>query len=78
MHEKMHAQNQSQCARLIENQLETIIFVLCYLNRACSFHFYCNSIKNFCIGAFAGLMLFECLKSPYILKNNSHISDAFV
>ena len=36
---KMGAQNQSQCARLIEKQLEIVIFVLCYLNSACSFHF---------------------------------------
>ena len=73
---KTGAQNQSQCARLIEKQLETIIFVLCYLNRTCSFRFYCNSIKKFCNGAFAVLMLFECLKFPYISKNNSHTSDA--
>ena len=28
---------------------ETIIFVLCYLNRACRFHFYCNSINIFAL-----------------------------
>ena len=62
---KTDAQNQSQCVRLIKKQLETIVFVLCYLNRACRFHFYCNSIKNFCNGAFAVLMLFEYLKFLY-------------
>ena len=56
------AQNQSQCASLIEKKLETIIVVLFYLHRACSFHFYCNSIKNLCNETFAVLMLFECLK----------------
>ena len=44
---KTGAQNQSQSARLIEKQLETIIIVLCYLNSAFSFHFCFNSIKNF-------------------------------
>ena len=43
-------------------KLETIIFVLCDLHRACSFHFYCNSIRNFSNETFAVLMLFECLK----------------
>ena len=47
------AQNHIQCARLIEKQLEPTIFVLCYLNRTCSFHFYCNFIKYFCNEAFA-------------------------
>ena len=50
---KTGAQNQTQCPRLIEKQLETTIFVLYYLDRACSFHFYCNFIKSFCIEAFA-------------------------
>ena len=36
---KNGAQNQSQCACLIEKQLETVIFVLYSLNSACSFHF---------------------------------------
>ena len=36
---KQGAQNQSRCARLIEKQLETIIFILCYLNSASSLHF---------------------------------------
>ena len=49
---KNGTQNQSQCARLIDKQLETTIFVLCYLNRACSFPFYCNSIKSFYNEAF--------------------------
>ena len=52
--------NQSQCACLIEKKLKTIIFILCYLNRACSFHFYCNSINKFCIETFGVLILFEC------------------
>ena len=43
---KGERKNQSQCARLIDKQLETIIFVPCYLDRASSFHFYCNSISN--------------------------------
>ena len=43
-------------------QLETTIFVLYYLNRAYSFHFYYNFIKSFCNEAFAMWMLFECLK----------------
>ena len=50
------------CTRLIEKQLDTIRFVVCYLNRTCSFHFYCNSIESFCIEAFVDWMLFECLK----------------
>ena len=59
---KTGAQNQSQHARLIGKKLETVIFVLCYLNRACSFHFQCNFIKNFYNEAFAMLILFECLE----------------
>ena len=47
------AQNQTYCRRQIEKQLETTIFVLCYLNRASSFHFYCYFIKMFCNNAFA-------------------------
>ena len=54
---KKGAQSQIQCAHLIEKQLETIIFVLCSLNRADSFHFYCNSIKIFCNGPFAVLVV---------------------
>ena len=38
---------------LMKKQLETFIFVLCYLNNACSLNFYCNSIKSFCNEAFA-------------------------
>ena len=45
---KTGAQNQTQCRPLIEKQLETTTFVLCYLNRTCSLHFYCNFIKSFC------------------------------
>ena len=41
------AQNQTQCAHLIEKQLEITIFVLYYLNRDCSFHFYCKFHQNF-------------------------------
>ena len=59
-HDFSGAQNESQLARLIEKQLETIIFVLCYLNRTCSFHLCCNSIKHFWNWTFA--VLFECLK----------------
>ena len=36
---KTDAQNQSQCACLIEKDLEMFIFVLCYLNKTCSLHF---------------------------------------
>ena len=72
-------QNQSQCACLIEKQLETIIFDLCCLNRAGSFHFYCNYIKIVCNRAFAVLMLFECLKFPksqrIILILQMHLSE---
>ena len=50
---KIGAQNQSQCACLVEKQLEAFIFILCYLNRACGFCFYRNSIKSFCNKAFA-------------------------
>ena len=45
---KKGSQNQTQCARLIDKQLETSIFVLYYLDEACNFHFYCNFIKSFC------------------------------
>ena len=37
---KTGAQNQTQCARLIKKNLETFIFVFCYLNRTCCFYFY--------------------------------------
>ena len=40
-------------ARLIKKQLETLIFLICYLNRTDSFHFYCNLTKSFCNEAFA-------------------------
>ena len=59
---KTGAQNQIQCARLIEKQLKTTIFGVYYLNSACSFHFYCNFIKNFCNEALTVRMLFEFLK----------------
>ena len=36
----------------IETQLETLLFVLNYLNRTCSFHFKCVSMKIFCNEAF--------------------------
>ena len=45
---KKRRQNQTQCGRLIEKQLEITNFVLCYLNCACRYHFYCNFIKSFC------------------------------
>ena len=54
---KRARKNKVQCGRLIEKQLETIIFVLCDLNKACSFHFCCNSIKIFCNGGFAVLFV---------------------
>ena len=58
---KMSAQNQS--VRTIEIQLETLIFVLYYLNNACSFHFKCASIKKFfCNETFVVGMLLQCLK----------------
>ena len=38
---KTGAQNQSQCARLIEKHLEMFIFVFCYLDSCYCFHFYC-------------------------------------
>ena len=75
---KLGAQNQSQWAHLIEKKPETTIFVLCYINSACSFHFCCISIKNVCNKAFAVLMLFNCLTFPYVSENNSHTSDASV
>ena len=50
---KTGTQNQTQCGRLFEKQLETKIFVLYYLNRACRFKFYYNFIKSFCNEAFA-------------------------
>ena len=48
--QKKGEKNQSRCVRLFEKQLETIIFVL---NKACGYHFYCNSVKSFCNKAFA-------------------------
>ena len=42
--QKMGAQNQR--ARLIEAQLETLLFVLYYLNSTYSFHFLCASTKS--------------------------------
>ena len=36
--------------------------LLCYINRACSFNFWYNSIRSFYNEAFAVWMLFECLK----------------
>ena len=48
--EKMGGQNQS--VRPIETRLETLFFVPYHLNRTCSFHFKCVSIKSFCIEAF--------------------------
>ena len=59
---KAGAQNQSNCASLIEKQMETFIFALCYLNRISSFHFHCSPIKCFCNETFAMSILFECLK----------------
>lgn len=50
---KTGARKQTQCANLIAKQLETVIFVLCYLNRGWSFHFYGSFIKRFCNEAFA-------------------------
>ena len=49
---KTGVQNQSQSARLIENHLEKFIFVLCYLNSSCCFHFYYILPNVFCNGAF--------------------------
>ena len=43
---KAERKNESQCARLIEKQLETTIFINYYLNRASSFHVDCNSISK--------------------------------
>ena len=67
----------NQYARLIEKQLESINFVICYINRACSFHFCCNSIKSSWYETGAMGMLFRCLEWD-VSKNNSHTSDACV
>ena len=67
---KAGVQNQSQSACLIKKQLETFIFVLCYLNRIYSFPFYCKSIKGICNEAPAVCMLFECL-------NKMHLKESF-
>ena len=48
--QKMVGKNQNVC--LIKRQLETLLFVLFYLNRTCSFHFKCFSIKSLCNEAF--------------------------
>ena len=58
---KTGVHHQTQCAALTEKQLETTIFVLYYLNSACSINFYGNFIKRFCNEAFALWILFECL-----------------
>ena len=49
------------CSKPKCTQLETLLFVLYNLNRTCSFHFKCASIKHFCSDAFVVWMLF---KSP--------------
>ena len=48
--QKMGGQNQG--VHPIEAQLKTLLFVLYSLNRTCSFHFKCDSIKSFCNEAF--------------------------
>ena len=70
--------NQSQCARLVEKQLETFIFVLSYLNNICSFHFYCNSIKSFLQLGFCSVTVVWMSKIKCVSKNNSHTSDTSV
>ena len=55
---KTSVQIQSQRARLIEKQLETIMFVVFYLNRACR-AFIFVVIKNFGNEAFSVLMFFD-------------------
>ena len=54
--QQMGRQNQSN--RPIETQLETFLFLLCCLNRTCSFQFNSASIASFCNEAFAVLVLF--------------------
>ena len=44
--QKMGGQN--QIIRLIDTQLETLLFVFYYLKRTCSFCFKCIPIKSFC------------------------------
>ena len=43
---------QNQSVRPIEKQLETLLFVLDYLNRTCKFNFKCVSFKSSCCEAF--------------------------
>ena len=78
---KTGAQNQSRCAHLIEKQLEAFIFILCKLNRTCSFNLYCNSIKRFCNEVCVVWMLIECLKKNVakrtILILQAHPSKGF-
>ena len=52
----MGAQNRS--TRTIETQLESLPFVLYYLNSTYSFHFYCVFIKSLRKGAFLVRLLF--------------------
>ena len=54
---KMSAQNQS--ARLIEAQLQKLLFALYFLNSTSSFHFLSVSIKSFHTEAFVVWMLFK-------------------
>ena len=43
---------QNQSVRPIETQLETFLYVLCYLNRTFGFHFNSASIESFYNEAF--------------------------
>ena len=56
-----HAKSKSMCTSDRETTLNNN-FVLCYINRARCFHFYCNCIKRFCSETLAMRMLVECLK----------------
>ena len=58
----------SMCTSYRETTRSNIFFLLCYLNRACSFHFDSNFIKSFCNEAFAARVLFECLKQDTFQK----------
>ena len=59
-------------------KLETIIFVLCDLHRACSFHFYCNSIKKFLQWDFCSVNAVWMSKIRCASKNNFLSSDASI
>ena len=72
---RIGAQNQS--VRPTETQLETLLYVLYYFSRTCSFHFKCVSIKCVC-NEFFCLIVVLMSKIRCVSKNNFYTSDSSV